>query len=63
MFAAAVSVNTWLMVVKRYTIPSKLLWTVVASIWCFSFVIVAAGVWAAGNGAGHGGYFARVDTW
>lgn len=63
MFAAAVSVNTWLIVVKRYTIPSKFLWAVVGTIWAFSFLIVAAGVWHANNGTGHGGYFVRVDTW
>lgn len=63
MFAAAVSVNTFLMVVKGYTIPSKLLWAVVGTIWSFSFVIVATGVWSANNGTGHGGYFVRVDTW
>ncbi|KAJ4393799.1 hypothetical protein N0V93_003014 [Gnomoniopsis smithogilvyi] len=63
MFAAAVSVNTFLMVVKGYTIPSKILWAVVGTIWTFSFLIVAAGVWSANNGAGHGGYFVRVDTW
>lgn len=63
MFAAAVSINTYLMVVRRYTIPSKALWAIVGTIWSFSFLIVAAGVWAAQNGRGHGGYFVRVDTW
>lgn len=63
MFAATVSVSTWLTVVKRYTIPSKILWTIVVTIWSLSFLIVGAGVWSAGNGAGHGGYFVRVDTW
>lgn len=63
LFAAAVSINTYLMVVRRYTIPSKALWSIVGTIWSFSFLIVAAGVWSAQNGKGHGGYFARVDTW
>lgn len=63
LFAAAVSINTYLMVVRHYTIPSKALWAIVGTIWSFSFLIVAAGVWSAQNGKGHGGYFARVDTW
>lgn len=63
LFAAAVSINTYLMVVRRYTIPSRALWAIVGTIWSFSFLIVAAGVWAAQNGRGHGGYFVRVDTW
>lgn len=63
MFAAAVSVNTYLLVVHRYTMPSKALRLVVASIWSFSFIIVAAGVWTSNNGKDHGGYFVRVDTW
>lgn len=62
-FAAAVSINTYLLVVHRYTMPSKALRLVVASVWCFSFIIVAAGVWASNNGRDHGGYFVRVDTW
>lgn len=63
LFAAAVSINTYLMVVRRYTIPSKALWSIVGTIWSFSFLIVAAGVWSAQNGKGNGGYFVRVDTW
>ena len=62
-FAAAVSINTYLLVVHRYTMPSKALRLIVASVWSFSFIIVAAGVWASNNGRGHGGYFVRVDTW
>lgn len=63
LFAAAVSINTYVMVVRRHTIPPKTLWTIVGTIWTFSFLIVALGVWSAANGKGHGGYFARVDTW
>ncbi|KAI3390699.1 hypothetical protein diail_8810, partial [Diaporthe ilicicola] len=63
MFAAAVSINTYILVVHRYTISSKALRLIVASIWSFSFIIVAAGVWASNNGKDHGGYFVRVDTW
>lgn len=62
-FAAAVSINTYLLVVHRYTMPSKALRLIVASVWSFSFIIVAAGVWASNNGRDHGGYFVRVDTW
>ncbi|KAI7775140.1 hypothetical protein LA080_007328 [Diaporthe eres] len=62
-FAAAVSINTYLLVVHRYTMPSKALRLIVASAWSFSFIIVAAGVWASNNGRDHGGYFVRVDTW
>lgn len=62
-FAAAVSINTYLLVAHRYTMPSKALRLIVASVWSFSFIIVAAGVWASNNGRDHGGYFVRVDTW
>jgi hypothetical protein len=62
-FAAAVSINTYLLVVHRYTMPSKALRLIVASVWSFSFIIVAAGVWASNNGRDRGGYFVRVDTW
>lgn len=62
-FAAAVSINTYLLVVHHYTMPSKALRLIVASVWSFSFIIVAAGVWASNNGRDHGGYFVRVDTW
>lgn len=62
-FAAAVSINTYLLVVHRYTMPSKALRLIVATVWSFSFIIVAAGVWASNNGRDHGGYFVRVDTW
>lgn len=62
-FAAAVSINTYLLVVHRYTMPSKALRLIVASVWSFSFIIVASGVWASNNGRDHGGYFVRVDTW
>lgn len=63
MFAAAISLNTYLLVVHQYTLPSKALRLIVATIWSFSFLMVAAGVWAADNGKNHGGYFVRVDTW
>lgn len=63
LFAAAVSINTYIMVVRRHTIPSKTLWSIVGTIWSFSFLIVALGVWSAQNGKDHGGYFVRVDTW
>lgn len=63
MFAAAISINTYLLVVHQYTMPSRALRLIVATIWSFSFLMVAAGVWSANNGRDHGGYFARVDTW
>lgn len=62
-FITAIAVHTYLSVVRRYTMPHRVLYTVVASLWIFVYAISTVPIAATRNGAHYGGFFVRAGAW
>ncbi|KAG9250726.1 G protein-coupled glucose receptor regulating Gpa2-domain-containing protein [Emericellopsis atlantica] len=62
-FITLIAVHTYLSVVRRYKMPHRVLYTVIAGAWLFVYTISVVPVLATANGAHYGGFFVRAGAW
>lgn len=62
-FITAIAVHTYLSVVRRYTMPHRVLYVIVGSLWLFVYSISTIPIAATRNGAHYGGFFVRAGAW
>ncbi|KAI1086779.1 G protein-coupled glucose receptor regulating Gpa2-domain-containing protein [Rostrohypoxylon terebratum] len=62
-FICAISIHTYLSVVKGYSPPHWALHLVIVSLWLFIYAMAIAGVAATSNGRGVGGFYVRAVAW
>ena len=62
-FITTIAVHTYLSVVQRYTIPHRVLYLAIVSVWVFVYVISSIPIATTQNGAEHGGFFVRAGAW
>ncbi|KAI6784714.1 uncharacterized protein J7T54_007807 [Emericellopsis cladophorae] len=62
-FITLIAVHTYLSVVRRYKMPHRLLYIVIAATWLFVYAISVIPVLATANGAHYGGFFVRAGAW
>ncbi|KAI0880293.1 G protein-coupled glucose receptor regulating Gpa2-domain-containing protein [Annulohypoxylon maeteangense] len=62
-FICAISIHTYLGVVKGYKPPHWALHLAIAGLWLFIYIMAVAGVAATNNGKGAGGFYVRAAAW
>ncbi|KAI1454289.1 G protein-coupled glucose receptor regulating Gpa2-domain-containing protein [Annulohypoxylon moriforme] len=62
-FICAISIHTYLSVVKGYRPPHWALHLAIAGLWLFIYAMAIAGVAATNNGKGVGGFYVRAAAW
>jgi len=62
-FISAIAVHTYLGVVKGYRVPTWIFYTVIASLWAFTYGTGVLGVIITRNGQGVGGLYVRAGAW
>lgn len=62
-FITSIAVHTYLSVVRRYTMPHRVLYLVIALLWVFVYAISTIPIAATKNGAHYGGFFVRAGAW
>lgn len=62
-FITTIAIHTYLSIVRRYKMPYRLLYTLIACVWVFVYLISGLPVAATHNGAFHGGFFVRAGAW
>lgn len=62
-FLSAISVITYLTVVRGYKTSPQTLRLVIAGVWFFILLASAVGIIATGNGREHGGWYGRASAW
>ncbi|KAI1440830.1 G protein-coupled glucose receptor regulating Gpa2-domain-containing protein [Annulohypoxylon stygium] len=62
-FICAISIHTYLSVVRGYKPPHWALHLVIVGLWLFIYAMAIAGVAATNNGRGVGGFYVRAVAW
>lgn len=62
-FLSAISVNTYLTIVRGYKPPQCVFHLSIAAVWIFSYIMTMAGIVATDNGKEYGGFYVRAGLW